>query len=786
MIDDEGLYETFWEEAKELISQAEAMALQLEQTGDTEETVHTIFRCIHTLKGNSAAFALVDITSLAHELESVLNQIKQQTILLSPEVIDVILSSIDTLKILLLNISTQDTIAIDKEIQALQQLTNTENDTIEETIHEHYVQQAQKENKNLLAIRYDLAQQHYTTLSEFVAKIQSGKELVLQHKLEAISALSTETIDTNGAIPTYLLLVTEEPIETLSEQWGIQIQSSKYYYRKKIQATPLAKDMPIGNQLLQERQLKVDSKLIDELMNLAGEAITAQNQLVQSLASREDFTEDNLLNRLNQITNSIYSRVLKTKLKKLNSIYPRMRRVVRETCKQLEKDVDFVLDSGDVELDRSTIDSILEALVHIIRNSIDHGIETPTVRKQKGKQEKGTVEFSATLKGGDVEIVIRDDGKGLDTEKIKIRAVEKGIVSGEQAGRMAEEEIVELIFQPGFSTKEEVSEVSGRGYGMDVVKKSFRNLGGNVKLRNASQGAGSVLLATVPQTVTVVASLLVSVFGRKYAIFQKHVIELVRIEKESDKQVYQNRVYIFRQQMIPLLHLGELLFPQEQNRERSEYLAIIALEQRRFAVLFDDLLGVQEIVVKPLGKQIKKNALFQGASILGDGDAVLVLDVHGIASQLSPMENHTPGAGEKPSNQEVQAKLEYIVFRIDEFVYAVSCANVLCVEPLEPKQIVRLPQGDEVYIRGELLPFLRPEKLFRGQWRLETAFLLSLQNESCKFAIPISEVLDVVEDTNRIEPKNRDQTNFETFLCYEDRIIPIVDCADLIVGGRGT
>ncbi len=384
-----------------------------------------------------------------------------------------------------------------------------------------------------------------------------------------------------------------------------------------------------------ESSIRVDVGLLNKLMNLVGELVLARNQVLQFSSHNEDASFLATSQRLNLITSELQESVMKTRLQPIGTVWSKFPRVVRDIATGINKQINLTMDGAETELDRTIIEAIKDPLTHIIRNSCDHGIEKPEERIKKGKPAAGKLSMRAFHEGGSVNIEICDDGAGIDPERVKSKAVQKGLISTEQAGRMSDREAISTVFLPGFSTAEQVSNISGRGVGMDVVKTNIERIGGAIDLLSET-GAGTTIKIKIPLTLAIIPGLIVTSLGERFVIPQVSLSELVRLEGPTAhkqlERIHGATVYRRRGKLLPLVYLNRVLEdPGYVVDTDITNLIVLQVEGHEFGLVVDTINDTQEIVVKPLGKQLKGLTTYSGATIMGDGKVALILDVLGIA-----------------------------------------------------------------------------------------------------------------------------------------------------------
>jgi two-component system chemotaxis sensor kinase CheA len=402
-----------------------------------------------------------------------------------------------------------------------------------------------------------------------------------------------------------------------------------------------------------DTNIRVDVHALDDLMTLAGELVLARNQLLQLTAAREHDPDIVVAaQQVSTITSDLQDGVMRTRLQPIESAWNRFPRVVRDTAMALGKQVRVVTEGDETELDRSIIEAIKDPLTHLVRNAVDHGIETPEEREAVGKPPEGVISIHASHEGGLVTIEIHDDGRGIDLERVRVTGVERGVVTAEEAAGLSPRETIELIFQPGFSTAEQVTNLSGRGVGMDVVRTNIAAIGGTVDIVT-EHGVGTTYTLKIPLTLAIVPALIVRSEGERYAIPQVNVVELIRASGDEIEAVHDAPVYRLRGDLLPLVSLARELHAGGIETARF-HVVVVEADGRRFGLVVDGVGDAAEIVVKPLDASLKKIEAFAGATVLGDGRVALILDVAGIArrAHLDGDAGELPLTGDAPTDED--------------------------------------------------------------------------------------------------------------------------------------
>jgi two-component system chemotaxis sensor kinase CheA len=489
-----------------------------------------------------------------------------------------------------------------------------------------------------------------------------------------------------------------------------------------------------------DANIRVAVRTLDHLMNLAGELVLARNQLLQTVAARDRGNLDSVSARLNQVTSEIQEAVMQTRLQAVDTVFSKFPRIVRDLCNALGKQCDLVIEGEDVELDKSIIEAIGDPLTHLIRNAVDHGLETPDDRVRAGKQPRGRILLKAFHQAGKVHLAVGDDGSGINVAKLKEQAVARGIISAEQARDLGDHEAARLIFRPGLSTAEQLTNLSGRGVGMDVVKTNIERLGGTVEVESIL-GAGTTIGITLPLTLAIIPSLIVSCDGRRFAIPQASISELVMVKAanvaERVQKIKNAEVLRLRGHLLPLVRLRTALGLDgaaesvQFKPEGAGNVNVIVLDSGRlsYGLVVDTLHDSEEIVVKPLGKHIKDCRCFAGATILGDGQVALILDVAGLSAQAElssgderqVAEAAATGIAATIADQDAHAMLLFTNGPGEQF--AVPMGLISRLERIRAEQIDSVGGQEVLQYRGGSLPLLSLEKFIKAQPRPQLARL---------------------------------------------------------------
>ena len=471
---------------------------------------------------------------------------------------------------------------------------------------------------------------------------------------------------------------------------------------------------------LSETTVRLDVALLDRLMNLVGELVLARNQILQYSRHSDDAVIIAASQRLNLITAELQEGIMKTRMQPIQNAWSRLPRVVRDLSASLGKKVQIKMDGADTELDKTILEAIKDPLTHIVRNSVDHGIETPAVREAAGKQGEGTLSLRAFHEGGQVIIEIGDDGAGIDLVRVKEKAISQGLITAEQALGMSDRDLTRLILLPGFSTAAQVTNVSGRGVGMDVVKTNVEKIGGTLEI-HSFLGSGTTMRIKIPLTLAIVPGLTVTCDGDCFCIPQASLLELVRLEgdqvEREIEQIHNVPVYRLRGNLLPLLYLDEQLglrahrTDKERRSESEVNIVVLQAEGKPFGLVVDSITDMQEIVVKPLGLHLKGILAYAGATIMGDGRVSLILDVAGIARLAQVLDEQRDLLKSETNTSADQLATEpnswLIVDPGDGTRAAIALGTIARLEEFRIKDIERFDATDVIQYRGQIMPLMR-------------------------------------------------------------------------------
>lgn len=693
--------EIFLDETKEHLQSLNTQILELEQEPESMDTINEIFRAAHSLKGMAGTMGYKRMQTLTHDMENVFSEVRNGTIKVRGNMIDILFQCLDALEEYLALIQeTADEGTNDNEplIKALNDIlkggdgsaageSGTEPEVQPEEAKEEtkestgngekwrevkldstdrtVIKEAYAQKKNvfgltikvqesciLKAARAFLVFKALEELGEIIVSSPSTQDIEdekfdfdfsvifitesdLKTVINAASSVS-EIESVVGGVVEVKEEKTAEAVEAVKEEAAKKeevpaaVGEAKAVQPAAAQAKA-AEKKPVSKPVV-NRTVRVDIEKLDVLMNLVSELIIAKNSLV-SAASTEGSNNNGFnehIEYIESVTTNLHESVMKVRMVPIESVVSKFPRMIRDLSKKLGKKMELYMSGEETELDRTVVDEIGDPLMHLLRNSADHGLESAEIRKERGKPEVGSIFLDAYQDGNNVVIEVRDDGNGIDVEAVKDKAIERNVITAEQAANMSDKEIIDLLFHAGFSTAKKVSDVSGRGVGLDVVKSKIEALSGEVEVKS-KLGEGSTWTIRLPLTLAIIQALMVEVGGEKYAISLGSIQTIEDISKEDIKLVQAKEVIHLRGTVIPLIRLSNILDIESKKASDDELLVVIVKKGDKLAgLVVDELMGQQEIVIKSMGKYINKCKFISGATILGDGEVALILDANAL------------------------------------------------------------------------------------------------------------------------------------------------------------
>jgi len=712
----------FLVESDENLSQVERDLVDFEGHPEQQETLASIFRAIHTIKGTCSFLGYSKLESLAHTGETLLSLVRDGELALSNEIASALLAMVDAVR------------------QMLAAIEQTGNDGTED----------------------------YQNLKNVLIALQHGESATMPFEEPVLSDTAPERRAVQD-LPEATMATGELSVDVVSLSPEAGLEAGPHFQSSSIKVqgeTPAPGGEGRGPSAA-DSSIRVDVGLLDRLMNMVGELVLTRNQIGQGLSKLDDPSLLHASQRLSLITTELQEGIMKTRMQQIGNIWSKFPRVVRDLAISCGKEVRIDMEGKETELDKTLIEAIKDPLTHLVRNSVDHGIETPTVREERGKPREGRLLLRAYHEGGQVNIEITDDGGGINVERVVEIAIKKGVVTAEQASKMPERELLGLIFQPGFSTAEKVTNVSGRGVGMDVVKTNIEKIGGTIEIAS-EPGHGSTFKLKVPLTLAIIPALIVTSAGERFAIPQVSLLELVRVDTEHGSQhiecIQGASVYRSRGQLLPLVYLNKVIGlgtqpnqDESEDRDRpSSNIVVLQADARRFGLVVDEVNDTEEIVVKPLGKQLKGLSIYAGATIMGDGKVALILDVPGLAQKahLRDREKDQAEAHDRSATLTMVQALQtlLLVKGGSQGRVAIPVSHIARLEEM-PDTVKETAGGQEVVqYRGAILPVLRLSTIlttcgYATEEQTGTFQVVVVKDRGRQVGIMVDRIMDILDVT---------------------------------------
>ena len=867
--DDSEIIEAFVQESQEHLTSIEPALISLEEKGSEidSETINLIFRAIHSIKGSAGFFGFQNITNLSHIMENMMAEIRDATLAPSPEVVDSLLKGLDKLTIMIDDVSNSEKIDASNEIASIEVILGkrpAKDKKIEEPKSKEKECEVTEANKS--SVDWNL-EEYKTRLDESIRfgqevftiflplslkKRGRKKELsAVKEQLDSIGTLYASkpevfvddginmkaikdesvvsilfsTILEEGLLLDFLKL-TPEGISRIDLPKEKKEEKSEPVSESVSESKDPDKSQSVAKTPVSAETVRIRVELLDKLMALAGEIVLGRNRLMRQFGDNDDLT---IMNTHSHRITELQESIMKMRLQPVGTVFSKFRRIVRDMSIKVSKEINLVLNGEDVELDRSIINGLSDPLTHIIRNSADHGLESPDDREALGKPRAGTIILSALHEGGHVIITAEDDGRGIDAEKVKAKAVEKEVISKDEAGSMSEREAVKLIFHPGFSTIENVSEISGRGVGMDVVRSTFEKLGGIVDLET-EVGKGSKIIIRLPLTLAIVPSLVVGVEGARFAIPQVDLVEVVRLKrggKQRTELIQGQEVLRVRGKLLPITYLADLLNikkhyldgdTKEEMSDRRDRLVdrragqeektdddnrVITQDRRSgrdikrvvvlnhngnfFGLIVDSIFDPEEIVVKPLSDFLKSCSAFSGCTIMGDGEVAMILNVMGIVEmsgfKFEGIEERTVEVEEEERLAAMERETLLLFQSCEAETFCLSFSGIARVERVESSSIEKVGPKEFVLIRDESVPLVRLENILdvaAVDASAKTLYVIIPKGLKKPVGIVSTKIIDTIERVADSSRDSADPESKEDTIIVDDRIIYRLDMSELL------
>ncbi len=755
----EELMQIFLDESRELIESLDQNIVAFEDDPQNKPLLDDIFRAFHTLKGNAGLVGLKKFEKIAHITEEILSDIRDGRVEITAELISFMLEALDRLKILHEAVEKTNSDDVEIEMDSLSKPTGDE------------------------------TQNDQSVTPESSDSVQAEE-----------TAIENEVVSEDGSWGLFPENIEDRPMETGDSREELIEQADEFETAAELssnaakaagEAATKKTDVP-ESWNKPETAIRVDVGLLDRMMNLVGELVLSRNQILQFVPQFENSNFASTCQRLNLVTSELQESVMKTRMQPIGNIFNRFRRVVRDVAKDTGKLVNLKIEGQETELDKTIIEGIRDPLTHLVRNAIDHGIENEKKRKTQGKPPCGTLVLRAYHEGGQVNIEIIDDGAGMDVRKIKNKAIERQLITPEQAQKMADKDALGLIFQPGFSTAAKITNISGRGVGMDVVRTNIEKIGGSVEL-NSIHGQGSTIKIKIPLTLAIIPALVLKCNDQRFAIPQVSLLELVLLEGDNIRQIEKvgdAEIYRLRGKLLPIIRLSEMLKLPARAPLPEEAVSIIVLsaDNTEFGLIVDEILDTEEIVVKPLSKHLKNIRAFAGATVMGDGKVALILDVVGLVERAALQLDK--GARELHST-EAQKKAEtgtlhtLLLFTLAENEYfAVPLSLVARLETFPANAVEQAGSSPVMQYRGNIMPLIRLDSVLpvNPMPENENISVLTFKVDNNDVGLVVNEIIDVIETRDKLDSEALNESGILGSVVLNGKVTVLVDAFEIIKG----
>ncbi|MFA6279787.1 MAG: chemotaxis protein CheW [Bdellovibrionales bacterium] len=714
------LLREFLTETHESIAQLDVELVRLEQNPNDPSLIGSIFRLVHTVKGTCGFLGLPRLEKVAHSGENILGKFRDGQLKVTPRAVTLILRSIDAIKYLL--------------------------SVLEETEAE-----APGDDSVLIAELDAMAEGRG---EESSAPVEAAAPPAMEPSASPVQETTPPAAEADafGFVP------------VRAEDTGLNMKETKMSEQPSQQATvpapmdakkdaePAGGEGGIKESAVSSQTIRVSVDQLENLMVIASELVLTRNQLNQISRTQKDNPFATSLQRLSHVTSELQEGVMKTRMQPIGNAWSKLPRIIRDLSLELGKKIDLQMLGAETELDRQVLELIKDPLTHMVRNSADHGIEIPSDRAMAGKPETGVVLLNAFHEGGHIIIEISDDGRGLSMNRIKAKIVQNGMASENEVATMSEQQIMQYIFKPGFSTATQITAVSGRGVGMDVVKTNIEKIGGTVDLQS-TEGKGSRFLIKIPLTLAIVSALIVECAGERFAIPQISVVELVHASAHSEyrvERINDTPVLRLRNRLLPLVSLRRALKLGEGKKdEEMSFIVVVQVGSSSFGIIVDRVFDTEEIVVKPVSPILRNITMFSGNTILGDGSVVMILDPNGVATHAGEIHTtadstlkHHAASG----HGRVSSKQSLLLFRAGgEAPKAVSLSLVARLEEIDLTSVEYSDDKPVVQYRGKLMPLVPLDESFKlGKEGMQPILVFSDHERS--MGLIVDEIIDIIED----------------------------------------
>ncbi|NKB56605.1 MAG: response regulator [Alphaproteobacteria bacterium] len=747
------LLNEFLTETNEAMDTLDVELVKLEQNPNDPELLSNIFRLVHTIKGTCGFLGLPRLESVAHAGENILGKIRDGEIEVTPDAVSLVLQCLDQIKMLLVELEANEAEPDGEDSDLISRLNAF----------------ADGGGAPSAAAQPAVAQPAEALEESAEGEATAEEDTEDEHGFVPVRAEDTGGDDEDAGVEpstapaeeAELAAAAETPEDVAAEAEEVAEPvkaESLPAVAKKEAAKPAAKADPSKETSVANQSIRVNVELLENLMTMISELVLTRNQLMQILRNEADSDFTTPLQRLSHVTTELQEGVMKTRMQPIGNAWSKLPRIVRDLSIELGKKIDLQMIGAETELDRQVLELIKDPLTHMVRNSADHGIEMPDERLDSGKSATGTVTLNAFHEGGHIIIEISDDGKGLNTEKIKEKALKNGMVSEAELEDMTTQQIQQFVFSAGLSTAAAVTSVSGRGVGMDVVRTNIEKIGGTVELKS-EEGQGTTFNIKIPLTLAIVSALLIECAGERFAIPQISVVELVLASANSEHKIENIQgtpVLRLRNRLLPLVSLQSSLKIEslsEETQSEEMFIVVSQVGTYTFGIIVDRVFDTEEIVVKPVAPVLRQIPLFSGNTILGDGSVILILDPNGIAAQSGDLSLPAAAAADahESSDSGSTDRVALLIFRAgDQTPKAVPLALVARLEEIDAAKVERSPGQLLVQYRDQLMPLIPIDN--GGTLREEGMQpVIVFSDGDRSMGLIVDEILDIVEDRLNVE-----------------------------------
>lgn len=756
-------------ECEEITQRVSGNLASFERDECTPDMLDSLYRDMHTFKGSSQLLGFKELGEIAHAMETSLDPLRRNKKKPSKRLLENLYKCLDLIDLIVKAIQTNQVYDVQGKMQ----------EVIPSLIAaslESYGRDFEVRRESAI-IREDLklSEQVKETVNSPVTQPEA---VSMMPKLNAEN--SAPTIPENSP----------EPVQEVHQNTSVSQHITEVSHPE--QGTSGSNSAPVT---ADSSTIRVPVALLDKLMALMGEMVLVRNQVLQYSNRSDDMEFLNLSQRLDLVTSELQGEIMKTRMQPIGNVLTKFQRVVRDLARDLNKKLEMTLYGVETELDKTLLEAIKDPLTHIVRNSCDHGIESPEDRRKSGKPETGKVAIRAFHEGGQVIVEISDDGKGLHREKLIAKALEKGLISQDKAAQLTDRDAMNLIFAPGFSTAAKVTNVSGRGVGMDVVKNNIEKIGGQAEVESVA-GKGMTVRLKIPLTLAIVPAMIIRSGKDRYAIPQVKLVELVRVDNsENGNQIefLQGKpMYRLRGDLLPLVNLKEVLGLKEDGKKTTQETNIVVLtsERQMFGLIVDEIQDTADIVVKPLSRFLKSLTVYSGATVLGDGSVALILDVIGL-SQCAQLvsDRHAEEAktdsgfdGRGGANHDIQ---EFLLFTISQpSKYAIPLNLVQRLEEFKKSNVEFSGAQRVMRYRGSILPIIKLSEIlgFKSENSQEKELLsvIVVQKNTRFYGIEVDDILDVASVDGTIDDALADRTGILGNIIFGNEVLVVVDILAIV------